>query len=223
MRNIALMAAGCVLAMGASFAALGDGPARQDSAYDASSPAALYEHEYPEYVERQVDGDTWSRATTVRDRNAGYESGVPFTTAQNDAIDDPDHRMIPIAEESIAVQAHRLPSGAPVAVHGMVQKISGSSLVIERGGTRVHARLPGMLNADDIARGDDVTVYGRLVTHGTDIAVRAEAVLLRTSLSEGHLFMAPSRLESVNKTNHAPTRAAARNALDHYRFNFTPL
>ena len=233
MRNSALMAVGAVAAMGAAFAipAWSDGPATY-----SSSAYTLGNDDHAEYVQRQTDAGlgedgTLNRDLTARDHRYGYESGVPasrlaegnydrdrYTTAQ--AYDT--RTGTTMAEESIDVQARRLPNGAPVAVRGMVTQVSGKSMLIERDGRRVHARLPGMIT-DEIQRGDDVTVFGRLANRGDDLAVRTEAVLLMTTMNEGKLFMSPSRLESVNKRNPTVTKAEARNALDHYRFNFTPL
>ncbi len=234
MRNTALIAVGVVAAMGAAFAvpALSDGPANHsNSAYKAG-------HEDPaSYVIRQTDAgkgyeNTLSRELTARDHRYGYDNGIAgtgvaegnydrdrYTFAQNYDVRD---TRVALAEESIEVQARRLPDGAPVAVRGMVTRVSGKAMVIERDGRMVQAHLPGMIT-DEIRRGDDVTVYGRLSNRGNDIAVRTEAVLLMTSMNEGKLFMSPSRLESVNKRNPSVTKAEARNALDHYRFNFTPL
>ncbi len=231
MRNAALMTVGVVAAIGAAFAvpALSDGPANY-----SSSGYTLGNDDHAAYVERQTDaglGDenTLSRDLTASDHRYGYDNGIAgtgvaegnydrdrYTVAQN--YDTRDGMVT----ESIDVQARRLPNGEPVAVRGMVTRVSGKSMMIERDGRMVHARLPGMIT-DEIRRGDDVTVFGRLSNRGDDIAVRTEAVLLMTALDEGKLFMSPSRLESVNKRNPSVTKAEARNALDHYRFNYTPL
>jgi hypothetical protein len=230
MRNAALMTVGVVAALGAAFAvpALSDGPANYRSGADTTSSSAytLHEEDHPEYVVRQTDGDTLSRETTVRDERYGYEEGVAQGNFDRDryaaATTTRDGTTtVTLAEESIEVQARRLPNGAPVAVRGMVTTVSGKHMVLQRGNTTVHARLPGMI--EEIRGGDDVTVYGRLANRGNDIAVRTDAVLLMTGIDEGRLFLAPSKLESVNKRNAPITRAAARNALDYYRYNFTPL
>ncbi|MGE3333827.1 MAG: hypothetical protein AB7I36_09300 [Rhodospirillaceae bacterium] len=225
MRNATLMTVGIVAALGAAFAmpALSDGPAN----YSNSSAYNLHDDDHAEYVERQTDAyygeDAPTRDELARDQRFGYEDGVGLRTAQNTMPRDADHRVVmTTAEESIDVQARRMPNGAPVAVRGMVTKISGKSMVIERAGTRIHARLPGMVN-DEIQRGDDVTVYGRVSNRGNELAVRSEAVLLMTGLDRGHLFLSPSKLESVNKLNASVSRGEARNALDYYRYNFTPL
>lgn len=229
MRNAALMAVGAIAAVGAAFAvapAFSDGPANYNS-----SAHTLGDEDHAIYVERQTDAsmgrDTLSRDQTAQDRRYGFEDGVvrdgywsrSTDVAQNDSTSTTV--IAPIGEESIDVQARRLPDGAPVAVRGMVTAVSGRMMVIERADGRVHARLPGMI--EEIRDGDDVTVYGRLSNRGNDIAVRTEAVLLMTALDEGRLFLAPSRLESVNARNPRITRAQARNSLDYYRFNFTAL
>lgn len=226
MRNAALMAAGVVMAVGASFAiapAFSDGPA-----YYNSSAHTLGDEDHAVYVERQTDAslgdDTLSRDQTVSDRRYGFEDGVVrdgYWQRETTVAQAGTRTLAPIAEESIDVQARRLPNGAPVAVRGTVTAISGKTMIIERADGRVHARLPGMI--EEIKDGDDVTVYGRLANRGGDVAVRTDAVLLMTSMDEGRLFLAPSKLESVNARNPAITRAGARNALDYYRFNFTPL
>ncbi|MGE3474636.1 MAG: hypothetical protein AB7H70_02385 [Rhodospirillaceae bacterium] len=158
-----------------------------------SSAYNLHDDDHAEYVQRQTDA---------------------YATAQN--------TVMTAAEESIDVQARRLPNGAPVAVRGMVTRVSGKSMVIERAGTRIHARLPGLVS-EEIQRGDDVTVFGRVSNRGDDLAVRSEAVLLMTGMDRGHLFLSPSKLDSVNKLNASVSRGQARNALDYYRYNFTPL
>ncbi len=94
-------------------------------------------------------------------------------------------------------------------------------MVLDRADGRVHARLPGEIA--ELRRGDAVTVYGRLQTRGDRISVRSDAVLLMKASDEVHLFMAPSKLQSVTSRNPTVTRASARNALDYYRYNFTPL
>lgn len=224
MRNAALMTVGAVAALGAAFAmpALSDGPATYNS-----SAYNLHDDDHAEYVERQTDAyygeDAPTRDELARDRRHGYEDGVGPRTAQNTTAPASSNRVVmTTAEESIEVQARRLPNGAPVAVRGMVTKVAGKSMVIERAGARIHARLPGMMD-DEIQRGDDVTVYGRVANRGNEVAVRGEAVLLMTGLDRGHLFLSPSRLESVNKLNAPVSRGQARNALDYYRYNFTPL
>lgn len=209
------MTVGVVVAIGAAFAvpAMSDGPANyNNSAYN------LHDDDHATYVERQTDAYNGEQSLTRQDvasnERYGYENGVSGT-GQRQVV------MAP-AEESIDVQAQRLPNGAPVAVSGMVTKISGKNMVIERAGTRIHARLPGMVD-ERIKRGDDVTVFGRLSNRGDDIAVRSEAVLLRTGASQGHLFLSPSRLETVNKMNAPVSRGEAGRALDHYRYNYTAL
>lgn len=169
-------------------------PALSDGPAD-SSAYNLHDDDHAEYVERQTDA---------------------YDTAQN------QNTVTAAAEESIDVQARRLPNGAPVAVRGMVTKVSGKSMVIERAGTRIHARLPGLVS-DEIRRGDDVTVFGRVSNRGDELAVRSEAVLLMTDMDRGHLFLPPSKLDSVNKLNASVGRGQARHALDYYRYNFTPL
>lgn len=234
MRNAALMTVGVVAALGAAFAvpALSDGPANyRNSGYTLSND------NHAEYVTRQTDAgmghdNTLSRELTARDYRYGYDNGIAGTGVAEGNYDrdrytfaqhtDTRPSTMALAEESIDVQARRLPDGSPVAVRGMVTRVSGKSMLIERDGRMVHARLPGMVS-EEIRRGDDVTVYGHLSNRGDDIAVRTEAVLLMTSMDEGKLFMSPSRLESVNKRNPSVSKAEARNALDHYRFNFTPL
>lgn len=236
MRNAALMTVGIVVAIGAAFAvpAISDGPANYSSSANTSA-YTLGDEDHAEYVERQTDGDV-SRELTSRDHAYGYENGVAETGIASrvyvaEGNYDRDRYVAPsgssmttasLAEESIDVQSRRLPNGSPVAVNGMVRTISGKNMVIQRGNTEVHARLPGMIA--EIRRGDDVTVYGRLVNRGENIAVRTDAVLVMTGVDEGRLFLAPSKLESVNKRgNTTLTRGEARNTLDHYRYNFTPL
>jgi hypothetical protein len=236
MRNPALMTVGIVVAIGAAFAvpAMSDGPANYRSSADTSA-YLLGDEDHGEYVQRQTDGDV-SRDLTARDHAYGYENGVAGTASPSHAYVaegnyDRDRYMAPsgssltmasIAEESIDVQSRRLPNGSPVAVHGMVRTISGKNMMIQRGNTEVHARLPGMIA--EIRRGDDVTVYGRLASRGDTIAVRTDAVLVMTGADEGRLFLAPSKLESVNKRGTTTlSRGEARNTLDHYRYNFTPL
>jgi hypothetical protein len=219
------MTAGIVAALGAAFAmpALSDGPANY-----SSSAYNLHDDDHAEYVERQTDAyngeDAPTRGELARDQRYGYENGVAPRTAQNTVVVDHSNRVVmTTAEESIDVQARRLPNGAPVAVRGMVTKVSGKSMVIERAGTRIHARLPGMMMNDEIQRGDDVTVFGRVSNRGDELAVRSEAVLLMTGADRDHLFLSPSKLESVNKLNASVSRGAARDALDYYRYNYTPL
>lgn len=222
MRNATLMTVGVIAAIGAAFAvapAMSDGPANYNS-----SAYTLGDDDHAEYVQRQTDADAQDREATQRDLSLGYDDG--FTEGDRDRLAQTTrtttiYAAAPIAEESIDVQARRLPNGAPVSVRGMVTKISGKQMVLERGNTLVHARLPGMI--EEIRSGDDVTVYGRLVNRGSDLAVRTDAVLLMTGADEGRLFLSPSKLESVNKRNAPITRGAARDALDHYRYNFTPL
>lgn len=215
MRNAALMTVGIVVAIGAAFTvpALSDGPANYKNSAETSADMLgedTRDHAYgyengmrdspsrPYVAEGNYDRDRYTAVTVA--------SSSPVTTA---------------AEESIDVQSSRLPNGAPVAVRGTVTTISGKTLVIQRGATQVQARLPGMI--DEIRRGDDVTVYGRLASRGENVAVRTDAVLVMTGADEGHLFLAPSKLESVNKRNTTLSREAARNTLDYYRYNFTPL
>lgn len=209
------MTVGVVAALGAAFAvpALSDGPAHyNNSGYTLgnSGDAEYAAHDYRYGYDNGIAGTGVAEGNYDRDR---------YTFARNA---DTRATTAVLPEESIDVQARRLPDGSPVAVRGMVTRVSGKSMLIERDGRMVHARLPGMVS-EEIRRGDDVTVYGRLSNRGDDIAVRTEAVLLMTSMDEGKLFMSPSRLESVNKRNPSASKAEARNALDHYRFNFTPL
>jgi len=194
------MTVGAVAALGAAFAM----PARSDGpAGPGTSAYNLHDDDHAEYVQRQTDAyDDARRAQNAVDRSN------PAVTAA--------------AEENIDVQARRLPNGAPVAVRGMVTRMSGTAMVIERAGTRIHARLPGLVN-DEIRRGDDVTVFGRVSNRGDELAVRSEAVLLMTGMDRGHLFLSPSKLDSVNKLNAPVSRGEARGALDYYRSNFTPL
>lgn len=236
MRNAALMTVGIVVAIGAAFTvpAMSDGPANYESSANTSA-YTLGNDDHAEYVERQVDGDV-SRDLTARDHAYGYENGMPDTSDpprvyvaegnyDRDRYDAPSGSsltMATLAEESIDVQSRRLPNGSPVAVSGMVRTISGKTMVLQRGDTEVHARLPGMI--EEIHRGDDVTVYGRLANRGDNIAVRTDAVLVMTGADEGRLFLAPSKLESVNKRGKTTlTRGEARNTLDYYRYYFTPL
>ncbi|MGE4064770.1 MAG: hypothetical protein AB7E79_15510 [Rhodospirillaceae bacterium] len=222
MRNAVVMTVGAIVAMGAAFAvapAMSDGPANwQDNAANDSA-YMLHEEDHPEYVQRQVDGD--DRDVTVRDRRLGYEDGVADRDLRMAQTTTTTTRTTVIGEESIDVQARRLPNGAPVAVSGMVRTISGKHMMLQRGDQLVRVRLPGEIDA--IERGDDATVFGRLANRGDDLSVRAEAVFVRTSLDEGHLFLSPSRLESVNKRNPGVSRATAERSLDYYRYNFTPL
>lgn len=240
MRNAALMTVGIVVAIGAAFAvpAMSDGPANYKSSAETSA-YTLGDDDHAEYVERQVDGDL-SRDLTASDRAYGYENGIAGTGSPSrsyvaEGNYDVDRyyysgapsgsslTMASVAEESIDVQSRRLPNGAPVSVQGMVRTISGKSMVIQRGNTEVIARLPGGMT-DEIRRGDDVTVYGRLANRGDDISVRADAVLVMTSADQGRLLLAPSKLESMNKRGTTTlSRGEARNTLDHYRYNFTPL
>lgn len=225
MRNATLMTAGIVVALGTAFAvpAFSDGPATYNS-----SAYTLHEDDHAEYVQRQSDAyygeDEPTRGDLARDRAYGYEDGVSRRTAQDAIVAEPGHRVVvTTSDENIDVRAHRLPNGAPVAVRGMVTKVSGKTMVIERMGTRIHARLPGMMDDGAIRRGDDVTVFGHVASRTGDVAVKAEAVLLMSGMDEGHLFLSPSRLESVNKLNPSVSRGEARSALAYYRDNFTPL
>lgn len=127
----------------------------------------------------------------------------------------------PTAQESIEVQARRLPNGTPVSVRGTITRISGKNMVIERHDGVVHARLPGEI--DEIRDGNNVTVFGRIANRGDVVAVDADAVFMMTSLRDGKIFLPPSKLQSVQARNIPVTRGAARNALDYYHYNFTPL
>jgi hypothetical protein len=225
------MAVGVVAALGAAFAvpALSDGPANYSNGADINDSAyMLGDDDHAEYVVRQTDAanglDTAAPET--------YDNGLAGTGWAAEGNYDRDRyeaatvvsgssTTMALAEESIDVQARRLPDGSQVAVRGMVTKVSGKTMLLQRGNTTVHARLPGAI--EEIRGGDDVTVYGRLASRGGDIAVRADAVLLMTGADEGRLFLAPSKLESVNKRNAKVSRGAARDALDYYRYNFTPL
>jgi hypothetical protein len=222
------MTVGVVAALGAAFAvpALSDGPANYKSGSDTTNSSAymLGDDDHAEYVERQTVFENGLEAddeSTYDNGLSGTGIGVAEGNFERDRYAAATTTTVALAEESIDVQARRLPNGAPVSVRGMVTKVSGKGMMLQRGTTTVHARLPGMI--DEIRSGDDVTVYGRLVNRGDDIAVRADAVLLMTGVDEGRLFLSPSKLESVNKRNAKISRGAARDALDHYRYNFTPL
>jgi hypothetical protein len=227
MRNAALMTVGVVAAMGAAFVvpALSDGPANYKSGASTTNSSAymLGDDDHAEYVRRQTVAENGLDASP----DTTYDNGLAGTGVAQGNFDSDRYQSTTVvqttglAEESIDVQARRLPNGAPVSVRGMVTKVSGKNMVLQRGNTTVHARLPGMI--DEIGSGDDVTVYGRLANRGDDLAVRTDAVLLMTGVDEGRLFLSPSKLESVNKRNAPITRGAARDALDHYRYNFTPL
>lgn len=218
------MTVGVVAAMGAAFIvpALSDGPASYKSGASTTNSSAytLGDDDHAEYVRRQ----TVAENGLVASPDTTYDNGLAGTGVAQGNFDSDRYQAtttVALAEESIDVQARRLPNGAPVSVRGMVTKVSGKNMVLQRGTTTVHARLPGMI--EEIRDGDDVTVYGRLATRGNDLAVRTDAVLLMTGADEGRLFLSPSKLESVNKRNAKISRGAARDALDHYRYNFTPL
>lgn len=166
-----------------------------------------------------------------RDASA-IEDPVQSYIAQRDRLQQPlaanappamaQHEpMVAAVEEGIEVQARRLPNGTAVAVRGEVRLADGKMLIIDRPDGRVQVRLPGQIPA--LMRGDDVTVYGRIANQRDAIAVRAEAVLQRTSLDTATLHVGPSKLESVNKFNRPLSNGAARNTLEYYRSNYTAL
>ncbi len=135
--------------------------------------------------------------------------------------------LMTTAQESIDVQARRLPNGTPVAVRGDVVRAAGKTLILDRLDGRVQVQLPGMIPA--VMQGDDVTVFGRLSNRSNSIAVRAEAVLQHTDvdavtlLDKATLHMAPSQLQSVNKFNRPITDGEARRALERFRYTYTEL
>jgi len=222
MRNSTLTTIGAIAALGSAFAiapAMSDGPPN----FDSLAGQVLHDGDAA-HTQRQTDtgpgiesADAPRLAADQAYRD-GFTDGFDLRDrlARGEAI-----YTSRLADEQIDVQAHRLPNGARVAVRGTVTAVSGEYLVLQRGEAKVQARLPGRI--DQISGGDDVTVYGRLTDHGGDVTLRSDAVLLMTRCEEGRLFLAPSKLETVNKRNSPLTRAAARNALDYYRFNFTPL
>jgi hypothetical protein len=135
--------------------------------------------------------------------------------------------LLTTAQESIDVQARRLPNGTPVAVRGDVVRAVGKTLVLDRPDGRVQVQLPGMIPA--VMQGDDVTVFGRLSNRSDSITVRAEAVLQHTDVDaitlqdKATLHMAPSQLQSVNKFNRTMTNGEARRALEQFRYTYTEL
>lgn len=135
--------------------------------------------------------------------------------------------VVTSAQESIDVQARRLPNGTQVAVRGDVVRASGKMLIIDRPDGRVQVTLPGAIPA--IMSGDDVTVFGRIANRSDNIAVRAEAVLQHmpadamTLQEKAHLHMAPSNLQTVNKFNKSVTNGQARSALERFRATYLEL
>ena len=172
-----------------------------------------------------VNTDTAQRGRDAFD--ASHDTASHMALTQTTVVASARAPLVVTTDESIDVQARRLPNGAPVAVRGDVVRASRKMLIIDRPDGRVQVRLPGMIPA--IMQGDDVTVYGRLSNRSDTTVVRAEAVLQHisadaTTLQEkATLHMAPSRLESTNKLNKPVTNGEARRALERYRAIYTEL
>lgn len=122
-------------------------------------------------------------------------------------------------DESIAIEAQRLPSGTPVAISGELGASTERDMILNRSDGQVYVSLPGAISDDELMRGDAVTAYGPVQTRGDMVRVNADALLVQKSEGRAKLYLRPSRLEMANKRNAPVTRAEARAALEHFEAN----